>query len=253
MKTKTLIILIILIGLGLGGFFIFQELKEKASEEALRLPLEAEEQPKKTKAWEGLASIKLPSSYQIKDIKYYGETGKCYVAGAMGLLKHWGATEQEVQNYWQWIQKEGQGGPPDFALAFKEFGYSEYLYFGYSREPAARFPKPYFKHFLKNAEKQLKVFESKEEALFYLKNLIASNIPVMVALEGNPELQQEESEDNDFILVDGYDEEKIYYHTFEGRTSSIIPNFLKKWELQSGSDMFSEFPGNYSIIFLKLR
>ena len=73
----------------------------------------------------------------------------------------------------------------------------------------------------------------------------------MVACESNPQECENETLDNNFILVFGYDKDNIYYFTLPGeKTSTSISKFLKNWELQPGINWKSEFPGNYNIIFL---
>lgn len=183
------------------------------------------------------------------------EVDKSYAACAMTLLKHWGALEKEVQSYWYLIKEEekdeSKDDPSKFALALKQFGYSGYLYIGFSKNPPSKFPKNYLNEFLEDPEKQVKVFEDKYEALSYLKKLISSNIPAMVVCESSLTIGEDEVLDNNFILVFGYDKDNIYYFTLPGeKASASTSEFLESWELQPGSDWRSEFPGNYNIIFL---
>jgi len=186
------------------------------------------------------------------------EVNISYAAGAMTLLKHWGASEKEVQDYWYLIKEEEEEenndskyDPTRFASALKQFGYSSYLHIGFLENSFSRFSKSNLNEFLENPEKQIRVFKDKNEALIYLKKLISSNIPVMVACESNPQECENETLDNNFILVFGYDKDNIYYFTLPGeKTSTSISKFLKNWELQPGINWKSEFPGNYNIIFL---
>lgn len=100
----------------------------------------------------------------------------------------------------------------------------------------------------------MKSFESKGEAFEYVRKLIALNIPVMTAIKGDPKLQEGETRCNDYIVVIGYTDSEVSYYTLPGLETSVTKEvFFANWELWGEEKEHSEFPGNCSVIFLRLQ
>lgn len=196
--------------------------------------------------------------YECKETSEWGlwgfmEVDKSYAAGAMTLLGSWGASEGDVQCYWDWIKEEGQGEPLDFIATLKEFGYTPWIYLGHLTNCEEEFAGIYDGYLLDPSE-QVKSFENKEEAFEYLRKLIALNVPVMTVIEGDTKLQEDEARDNDYIVVIGYTNSEISYYTLLGVETSVTKEvFFRSWELQGEDGEYLEVPGSCSVIFLKPR
>ena len=132
-----------------------------------------------------------------------------------------------------------------------EFGYSPWIYLGHLANYEGEFAEIYDDYLLDPRE-QAKSFESKEEAFEYLRKLIALNVPVMTVIEGDPELREDETEDNDFVVVTGYTDSEVSYYMLPGVETSIAKEeFFMSWELEGEDGGQAEFPGSCSVIFLK--
>lgn len=254
MKKKIIIILIISIGLGIGGFFIYKGVP--ATEE--------KGESDQSSSWQKINLIQNPPlSYQL-EIPLYQQNGFCYGASAMMIARYWGLSEEEIQNLKQlMISGEGlmgpPGAPPIIIPAFAKFNLGSFVYLGYLKGSELN-PLRMWTHSLDDPDEQVKTFNSSDEALLYLKRLIASKIPVIAIVEWDLTKKEGEGEegakDDHFTVVVGYDENNIYTNDpspdrGKGIHSYTIEDFLKRWNLRGATSRQAAFLGDYGMIFLK--
>lgn len=277
MKKKILIILICLVGLSIGGFFIYKSVLQPKPEEKIKeegAPI-AEERPGeqiseekgeliKSGSWQKINLIDSPPPSHQLEVPLYQENNFCYGASAMMIARYWGLSEEETQKLKQlMISGEGLMGPPAappiIIPALAKFNLGSSVYLGYLKGSDLN-PLRMWTHSLDDPNEQVKTFNSPDEALLYLKRLVASNIPVMAIVEWDLAKKEGEGEegakDDHFTVVVGYDENNIYTNDpspdhGSGVYSYTIADFLKRWDLRGTTSQQAAFLGDYGMIFLK--
>ena len=198
----------------------------------------------------------LLSSYHIENPPYYREDGFCWGASAIMLMMDYGLSENEIQEF-RTILKSGRGGPPDMFRGFREFGVLDKVRIAYSRNYNKQFADFYNRQLLVNPEEQVIILENKDEALRKLKELISSDILVMIMGHHG----------NHYMIVTGYDENYIYindpgkddvflervdYQTkYEEKTKMLVNNFFEQWNISNFEGGGIGFPGDYGMIWLE--
>jgi len=195
----------------------------------------------------------IPSAYHIENIPYYREDGFCWGASAIMLMMYEGFSGSEIQEFRN-ILKSGPGGPPDMFRGFREFGVLDKVRIAYSRDFNKQFADFYNRQLLINPEEQVIILENKDEALKKLKELISSDILVMIMGHHG----------NHYMIVTGYDEDYIYindpgkddvfervdYQTkYEEKTKMLVNNFFEQWNISNFEGGGIGFPGNYGMIW----
>lgn len=190
---------------------------------------------------------KFPSLYNISNVPYFSQSGGfCYGCSAMMMLKYSGLTEEEVQEFKDFVEENGQGGPPDIFIGFKEFDYDDDVNIGYSTDYVSEFAE-FYEEFLEDPYKQITLFQNATEALTHLKILVSSDIPVIVHIFP--------STGDHYVVVTGYDENNIYVNDPDPertRPTIAIEDFLLEWVIpeseQNGEHI--GFPGSYGMIWI---
>jgi len=94
-------------------------------------------------------------------------------------MMDYGLSENEIQEF-QAILKTGRGGPPDMFLGFKEFGVLDKIRIAYSKDYDKESADFYNRQLLAKPEEQVIILTDKNEALKKLKELISTDILVMI-------------------------------------------------------------------------
>lgn len=208
-------------------------------------------------AWQGVDLAKpVPPSYHIKDVPYVGERNFCYGASSMMLMRYIGFSEADAQNY-RTVVKTGPGGPPDIFIGFMKFNLSGRVHIGYSKNFVEEYGRVY-DTFLQNADEQKILFDSRAQALDYLKRLVSSDVPVMVIIHYG----------NHYAVVTGYDADYIYTNDpgldsgYEYKIDADpnleqrrlrMGDFLDEWSIsqqEKSTGGHLGFPGDQGIIWL---
>ncbi|MFW6149838.1 MAG: hypothetical protein ACOC6D_08265, partial [Atribacterota bacterium] len=121
----------------------------------------------------------IPAAYHIENAPYYREDGFCWGASAIMLMIDYGLTEQEISEF-RTVLKSGPGGPPDIFNGFKQFGVLNKARIAYLKDYNQQFADFYNRQLLVDPEQQVIIFNNKQEALEKLKQLVASDILVMI-------------------------------------------------------------------------
>ncbi len=197
----------------------------------------------------------VPSSYHIENPSYYGETGWCWGSSAMMLMMDQGFNEKEIQEARTLIKTQGLGGPPDMFLAFIEYDLIDKIRIAYSKDYIKESADFYNSQFLVNPEEQAIILNSKDEALQKLKELISSDVLVMMIGHHG----------NHYMVVTGYDENYIYINDpgaddvyltkyreeYQERIRMTIGRFFEQWTVSGFEGEGINFPGDYGMIWLK--
>lgn len=255
MSKKILIVLIILVCLVIGGVFVYKNIFQPKPEKG---------ESDQNGSWQKITlASSPPTSYQL-EVPLYQQNNFCYGASAMMIARYWGLTEEKIQELKQlMISGKGlmgpAGAPPIIIPALAEFNLGSSVYLGYLKGSDLN-PLKMWTHGLDNSEEQVKTFSSSDEALLYLKRLIASKIPVIAIVEwdlAKPEGAGEEGAKNDhFTVVVGYDENHIYTNDpspdrGSGVYAYTTADFLERWNLRGTTSRQAAFLGDYGMIFLK--
>jgi len=201
------------------------------------------------------AQLLVPPFYHIKNSPYYREDGFCWGASAIMLMMDYGLSKNEIQEFRN-ILKSGPGGPPDMFRGFREFGVLDKVRIAYSRNYNKQFADFYNRQLLVNPEEQVIILADENEALEKLKELISSDILVMIIGHHG----------NHYMIVTGYDKDYIYindpgkddvflervdYQTkYEEKIKMLTNNFFEQWNISNFEGGGVGFPGNYGMIWL---
>ncbi len=192
----------------------------------------------------------------IENPPYYREDGFCWGASAIILMINEGFSEDEIQAF-RTILKSGLGGPPDMFRGFREFGVIDRVRIAYSKNYNKQFADFYNQQILTNPEKQVILLNNQTEALKKLKQLISSDILVIIVGHHG----------NHYMIVSGYDEDYIYisdpgidkvflekvdYQSeYQEKTKMSVDNFFEQWNISDFEGRGIGFPGDYGMIWLE--
>ena len=198
----------------------------------------------------------IPLSYHIENPPYYREDGFCWGASAIMLITYEGFSGDEIQAF-RTISKSGPGGPPDMFRGFVEFELIDRIRIAYSKDYNKQFADFYNQQILVRPEKQVVLLDSQTDALNQLKELISSDVLVMIVGHHG----------NHYMIVTGYDEnyiyisdpgidsaflEKVDYQTkYEEKIKMSANNFFEQWTISGFEGGGVGFPGNYGMIWLE--
>jgi len=198
----------------------------------------------------------IPVSYHIKNPPYYREDGFCWGASAIMLMMDYGLSENEIQGF-RTILKNGRGGPPDMFMGFKEFGILDKIRIAYSKNYDKESADFYNHQLLANPEEQVVILEDENEALEKLKELISTDILVMIIGHHG----------NHYMVVTGYGDDYIYINDpgidnvyltkygekYQEKTKMLIDRFFEQWTVSGfeGGERGINFPGDYGMIWLE--
>lgn len=241
-KLKTILIFVVAVGLFFGIYksgLIF----EKKSKEKVDTFVSQDRESS------------VPSTYHIENPPYYREDGFCWGASAIMLMMDEGFSGDEIQVF-RTISKSGPGGPPDMFRGFVEFELIDRIRIAYSKDYNKQFADFYNQQILVKPEKQTVLLDSQTDALNKLKELISSDVLVMIIGHHG----------NHYMIVTGYDENYIYLNDpgvddvflqkvdyqdeYQEKTKMLKDNFLKQWTISGFEGGGIGFPGDYGMIWL---
>lgn len=161
------------------------------------------------------------------------------------FLEYYGFSKEDVMSFKNFVQKQGRGGPPDIFLGFKEYGLINKVYVGYSKNYNKEYTE-FYNNLVNEEDKQIIVFDNQVKAVYKLKKLISSDIPVIVLINYG----------SNYDVAIGYDQEYVYLndsHDIGGaNVSKAWDTFLDEWTSEeSGAPGKIGFPGNYGMIWLE--
>jgi hypothetical protein len=282
MNTKILIILIAIILIsGAGGFYIhqntlkftkpeeisetFQEAtpgtkevfppeKDLLTEKAGESPKEDATSSKEEKSVKEEAKP-ISAAYHIENPPYYREDGFCWGASAIMLMMHKGFSEDEIQVF-RTISKSGPGGPPDMFKGFIEFELIDKIRISYSKNYNKQFADFYNQQILVRPKEQVILLNNQSDALNKLKELISSDILVMMMGHHG----------NHYMIVTGYDDDYVYINDpgkddvffqkidyeakYQEKTKMSLDHFFEQWNVSDFEGGGVGFPGDYGMIWL---
>jgi len=200
--------------------------------------------------------FKIPLSYYIEDAPYYREDGFCWGASAIMLMMYEGFLGDEIQEF-RTVLKSGLGGPPDMFRGFVEFGLIDRVRVAYSRDYNKQFADFYNQKVLTRPEQQVVLLEKQTDALDKLKELISSDVLVMIMGHHG----------NHYMVVTGYDENYIYINDpgkddvffqkidyeaeYQEKTKMSLDRFFEQWNVSDFEGGGVGFPGDYGMIWFK--
>jgi len=198
----------------------------------------------------------IPAFYHIKNPPYYREDGFCWGASAMMLMMYEGFLESEIQEFRN-ILKNGRGGPPDMFLGFEEFNVLDRIRIAYSKDYNKEAAVFYNRQLLADPEEQVIILANENDALRKLKELISSD--VLVVIIGH--------HGNHYMVVTGYDEGYIYINDpgidnvyltkygekYQEKIKMSIDRFFEQWTVSGfeGGERGISFPGDFGMIWLE--
>jgi ABC-type cobalt transport system substrate-binding protein len=254
---KIYIVLIVILGLALIAFVVLYLTNTK--EPAGISDQNKTAQAVKFNSWEDLDKIQAPSSYEIKDIDYFGGDKDCCIcSGLAAMMVKNGISKNEAQNFFNEflpiaLSRNVEAG---YDL-MKKSGLDKKIYVGYyvgGQAEGEKAVKNILSGLIADPETQSKSIAKENELLEILKKLVSINIPVLVPVEDDlsqPKSASGEIEDNTFILVTGYDSSKVIFYTLPGiKTTDDNDTFLKRWNLQDTEFKYAITPTNYTILFM---
>jgi len=161
-------------------------------------------------------------------------------------------TEKEIQEF-RTVLKSGLGGPPDMYKGFSDFGVLNKVHLGYLKDGVKEYAEFYNHQLLVNSEKQVTIFDNKNKALEKLKELVSSDILVIIMGHHG----------NHYMVVTGYDENYIYFNDpgfdgpfvyedysqqeYEEKSKMPIELFVNQWTISGFEGGGIDFPGNYGM------
>lgn len=207
---------------------------------------------------EDLEKIQTSSSYEIQNIKFdSGGFDCCFCAAIAAQYKHQGGKDylNLLQDIAPPAMMRNMAGMMD---VLKKYNLDKKLYIGYYYQGKGEDNRTeiqnFFSQYLANPKEQIILFKDGTFAYQTLQKLISQDIPVMIASEEDLTLQsipQNETGDNTFNLIVGYDAQKITYYTLPSlKTDMPVKEFQEKWKLQDTLFPYPVIPGNYTMIFL---
>jgi len=198
----------------------------------------------------------IPSSYHIENPPYYREDGFCWGASAIILMMNEGFSEDEIQTF-RTILKSGPGGPPDMFKGFREFGVIDRVKIAYSKNYNKQFADFYNQQILIKPEKQVILLDNQVEALNKLKELISSDVLVMIVGHHGNHYMVVTGYDEDYIYISdpGIDEvflQKVDYQSeYQEKIKMSVENFFEQWNISDFEGRGIGFPGDYGMIWIE--
>ncbi len=199
---------------------------------------------------------KTPLSYHIKDPPYYREDGFCWGASAIILMMYEGFLEDEIQVF-RTILKSGPGGPPDMFRGFREFGVIDRVRIAYSKNYNKQFADFYNQQILVRPEEQVILLDNQTDALNRLRELISSDILVIIMGHHGNHYMVVTGYDEDYIYISdpGIDEvflQKVDYQSeYQEKIKMSVENFFEQWNISDFEGGGIGFPGNYGMIWIE--
>jgi len=197
----------------------------------------------------------IPLSHHIENPPYYREDGFCWGASAIMLMMYEGFSGDEIQAF-RTISKSGPGGPPDMFRGFVEFELIDRIRIAYSKDYNKQFADFYNQQILVRPEKQVVLLDSQTDALNQLKELISSDVLVMIVGHHG----------NHYMIVTGYDEDYIYINDpgkddvffqkidyeaeYQEKTKMSLDHFFEQWNVSDFEGGGVGFPGDYGMTWL---
>lgn len=241
---KVLIVVLIIFAVIVGSYFIWNYFDSKKAGDLEKNSAQSQTEVQKT-----TVSENAPESYQIKGVPLYQEKNFCYGESAMMILEYSGLNKEKVDEFKNFVKSNGKGGPPDIFMGFEaeEFDVIDNIHLGYSKDYNKE-AKEFYDGFFDNPEKQVVLFEDKNEALKTLKEVVSQNIPVIVLIKNG----------NHYVVATGYDRDKIYLNDPDPDSGSqktiLLDDFLSQWNISDEEDSIAGkmgFPGDYGMIWLE--
>lgn len=197
----------------------------------------------------------IPLSYHIENVPYYGEKNWCWGSSAMMLLMYQGFTQEKIQQARSLIKTQGIGGPPDMFIAFREYDLLDNIRIAYTKDYVKEYADFYNHQLLINPKEQVIILNNKDEAIQKLKELVSSNVLVMILGHHG----------NHYMIVTGYDEDSIYINDpgaddvyltkygmeYQERTIMSMDQFFEQWTVSGFEGGGIGFPGDCGMIWLE--